>query len=290
MSSQVCRKDKAIGCMLGAVIGDALGATLEFSQRDIHPTVDTLVGGGVFDLPKGGWTDDTSMSLAIADSLISSKCFNPREVQDNFVAWKNDEKFSYDDRGCFDIGITTYEALYKYEEDNTTPFTGLTSKMSSGNGSIMRLSPIFTFYANDRVSGTGVAVEQSNLTHANALCLEYCKKCSEVVYDAFTGKLHTDILSQQHVHRDEVWSDGFVVNTYNASCWAISQTTNFKDALILAVNLAGDADTVGAVTGMFAGALYGLKGIPEDWVNDLVMSSDIVKTAEELFDCEKLLD
>lgn len=277
-------RNKAIGCMIGTVIGDALGTTLEFSRRDVHPPLTDIIGGGVFDLPKGGWTDDTSMSLAVADSLLSSKGFNPTQIQDNFLAWRDEDKFSYD-RGCFDIGITTYEAISRYAQDKSNPFVGSTEVMSAGNGSIMRLAPVFTFYSSDRKLGTQVSVDQSRLTHSHPLCLEYCGKCAEVVYDAFNGNLHKDILTQKDTIRDDVWSDGFVVNTYNASCWAISQTTNFRDALLLAVNLAGDADTVGAVTGMFAGALYGFDNIPKDWVEVIIMSDEILGISEKLFEC-----
>lgn len=274
-------KNKATGTVIGSIIGDALGVPLEFSRRDSKPKVTDMVGGGVFNLPIGGWTDDTSMTLALMKSLIDNKGFNPFDVQDNFLAWRDDGCFSYN--GCFDIGVTTYEALEAYGEDKTTPFTGLTHKMSAGNGSIMRLSPVFCFYSKEQEKGRYVAVEQSKLTHAHPLCLEYSLKCADVVYEAFNGKLHQDILSQKGVHRDGVWSNGYVVNTYKAACWAISQTDNFKDALILAVNLADDADTVGAVTGMFAGALYGVDDIPKEWVDCLVWSKEIVDEVDLLY-------
>lgn len=274
-------KNKAVGAVIGSIVGDALGVPLEFSRRDVKPKVINMLGGGVFNLPVGGWTDDTSMTLALMKSLTDNKGFNPVSVQQNFLSWRDDGCFSYD--GCFDIGVTTYEALESYSKDKVSPFTGLTHKMSAGNGSIMRLSPVFCFYSKDREQGSRIAVEQSKLTHAHPLCLEYSLKCAEVVYDAFNGKLHQDILSQKGVHRDEVWSNGYVVNTYNAACWAISQTDNIKDALILAVNLADDADTVGAVTGMFAGALYGAESIPKEWVESLVWSKEILEDVELLY-------
>lgn len=273
-------KNKAIGTVVGSIVGDALGAPLEFSRRDVKPKVTSMLGGGVFNLPIGGWTDDTSMILAAMKSLIDSRGFNPSNMQENFLSWRDSGCFSY--AGCFDIGVTTYEALGVYSEDKTTPFVGLTHKMSAGNGSIMRLSPTFCFYSEDRQQGSKVAVEQSKLTHSNPLCLEYSGKCADVVYDAFEGRIHQDILTQRKIHRDDVWSNGFVVSTYNAACWAISQTDNFKDALILAVNLADDADTVGAVTGMFAGALYGFDSIPEEWVDSLVWSKEILEEVDML--------
>ena len=274
-------KNKAMGTVIGSIIGDALGVPLEFSRRDSKPKVTEMVGGGVFNLHIGGWTDDTSMILALMKSLIDNKGFNPNSAQNNFLSWRDEGSFSHS--GCFDIGVTTYEALEAYSNDKTTPFTGLEHKMSAGNGSIMRLSPIFCFYVNDREQGSRIAIEQSKLTHKHPLCLEYSLKCADVIYEAFNGKLHQDILSQKGVHRDEVWSNVYVVNTYNAACWAISQTDNFKDALILAVNLADDADTVGAVTGMFAGALYGFESIPEEWVESLVWSKEILEEVEMLY-------
>lgn len=288
-------EDKLKAVFIGSVIGDALGTTLEFSTRDRHPHITDIVGGGVFQLPRGAWTDDTSMSLALAYSLVECKGYNPTDIMDRFLAWR--DKGSYSHTGtCFDIGITNNEALTRYrrkqkkvtkafskdEVFRADPYCGDASEYSAGNGSIMRISPLIAYCKGDVDLCLQLVVDQSRLTHKHHLCLEYCKKLVHTVHKALQGELSDDILTQKGKHRDKVDSDGFVVNTYNAACWAVANTDNFKDAMLLAVNLAGDADTVGCVTGMIAGALYGLENIPKDWIDCLVWKDEILTLADKL--------
>lgn len=265
---------RALGTTLGLVVGDALGTTLEFAPRDVYAPVTHMVGAGPFNLPRGGWTDDTSMALALGDALLEKGAFDPHVTQQRFLSWYRNGAFSHNGR-CFDIGGTTAAALRRYEQDPTNPYQGSTAPHTAANGGIMRLAPVFTFYADDRTTGTQVAIDQSRLTHAHPLCLEYAQRCADVVYDAFEGKRHPDLDAFKHRPRAQVKSGGFVKDTYEAACWAIGTTTTFKDALIKAVNLAGDADTVGAVTGMLAGALYGIEEIPSEWLSEILWSLEI---------------
>lgn len=276
-------KNRSLGTFIGLIVGDALGTTLEFQKRDSHPMHTEIKGGGVFNLPLGGWTDDTCMALAVADALITDKNYNAETVAQNFLNWYQNGAYSFNQK-CFDIGRTTAQALRKYKANSTTPYHGLTDADSSGNGGIMRLAPIFTFFHANQELGQRAAIDQSLITHASLLCKEYAKKSSQIVYSAFRSERHSDFEKFQHLKRDEVKSTGYVVDTYEAACWAIAQTSSFEDALILAVNLAGDADTVGAVTGMFAGAIYGLSNIPIRWRDSLILSKELHNTAELLFE------
>lgn len=274
---------RAIGTFIGLVVGDALGTTLEFSSRDAH-TVTEMVGGGPFDLLPGGWTDDSSMAIAIGESLAQEREWNPIRTMEEFILWAEEGKYSHTG-DCFDIGRATYAALDRYVRDPISPYCGSTAEQSAGNGSIMRLAPIFTFYAvkSLRDSGKSVAIDQSLLTHAHPDCLKYCGKCADVVYTAFEGKRHPDLEKFGARDRSEVDSSGYVVATYEAACWAVGSTDNFRDAVLAAVNLGGDADTVGAVAGMFAGALYGWDSIPKGWRESIQWSNCIHDLAERLW-------
>ncbi len=153
-------QDRARGALLGLAVGDALGTTLEFTERDRKPHHTEMTGGGPFGLEPGQWTDDTSMALALADSLVERRGFDPRDLMTRFVAWR--KKGDYSCTGtCFDIGITTQRALTTFQRTGE-PFAGSTALDDAGNGSIMRLAPavLFTLQADDdrdasAGSGTG---------------------------------------------------------------------------------------------------------------------------------------
>ncbi|MBB1127204.1 ADP-ribosylglycohydrolase family protein [Thiospirillum jenense] len=263
--------DKAKGAFFGAICGDALGTTLEFCPRiyEEEKKIREIVGGGQFNLPAGGWTDDTAMALCIAESLVKNQGYHPASIMRNFASWMTTGEFSFNHRRV-DIGVTTSQAISHYLTDPSTPYHGLNDEDSQGNGSIMRLSPIFTYYRHDAIEGTRVAMDQSLLTHAHPTCVEYCKKCADVVYLAYQNQFHTDVLTHKTTRYQDVKSRGFVIDTYNAACYALGNSHSFEEAVVLAVNLGDDADTVGAVTGMFAGAYYGYSNIPERWVSKLL--------------------
>ena len=181
-------ENQAIGSFLGLAIGDALGTTLEFSQ---NPTEDRskwhrhITGGGPFQLPAGGWTDDTSMALAMAEAIVSQGQFDANAVADNFVAWWQDGKFSCQ-RECFDIGFTTSEALARFNANanNANPYQGSTAPSTSGNGGIMRLVPTVIANLHDQNKAVTESVLQSRITHASPECDLYAGLLAQVLVAA----------------------------------------------------------------------------------------------------------
>jgi len=157
--------DRARGALLGLAVGDALGTTIEFQPRDSYPKQTEMTGGGPFNLEAGQWTDDTSMALALADSLIAHPLFDATDLMDRFVRWRTKGEYSCNGK-CFDIGITTAEALSRYREDGN-PFAGATDEESAGNGSLMRLSPVALVALHEpgegsiRISGVNRLAAQS---------------------------------------------------------------------------------------------------------------------------------
>ncbi len=292
--------DRAIGALLGLAVGDALGTTIEFCARDTRPHHTEMVGGGAFRLQAGQWTDDTAMALALADSLLASDAFDPADLMRRFVDWWR--KGAYSCTGsCFDIGTTTRAALARFEK-TADPLSGSKDETQAGNGSLMRLAPVALFAYPDHANAVELARSQSRTTHAAPQAVDACGFFAQVLLEAIAGA-HRRVLEPRSwpghravaavaeggwrtKPRGAISSKGYVVSTLEAALWCVGNTENFEDALILAVNLGDDADTVGAVTGQLAGALYGASAIPRRWLEPLAWRERIEGTARALFRAE----
>ena len=290
-------EDRAIGALLGLAVGDALGTTLEFSRRDAHSPVLDMVGGGPFCLKPGEWTDDTSMALCLADSLVAKGGLHETDLLDRFVNWWLQGENSVNGY-CFDIGGTTGQALSHYLEHQRPIGEGPDDKYQAGNGSLMRLAPVAIFAAPDLGAAARLAARQSLTTHANAVAAEACALFASMLVEAMCGQGKDEVLRPRAAAqtdlkdvasgawrakpREAISSSGYVVHTLEAALWCVERTDNFVDAVVLAVNLGDDADTVGAVTGQLAGALYGRSGIPARWLDVLAWREDIEQRAISL--------
>lgn len=273
--------DRLKGMFFGLFVGDALGTTLEFKDRDTYNHITDMVGGGPFRLKPGEWTDDSSMALALAKTLIDH---DPKdrtgfriELLKNFTRWYRKGEFSHNGR-CFDIGNTTSGAINRFiKSKGNEPYPASIDPMDSGNGGIMRLAPAvvyaYSHYTKDP-SGESMVLSgiQSETTHASPDCMFIARRmglCLSHLIEGYEWDNHKLFTGDRPKTRDEVKSDGYVINTWRAAGWAVDETTNFRDALLLAVNLGDDADTVGAVAGQLAGARYGFNAIPTEWVDVL---------------------
>lgn len=290
------KMDRAVGAFVGLAVGDALGTTLEFSRRDSHPPLTDMIGGGPFGLQPGEWTDDTSMALCLAESLLANDGFDPADLMQRFVRWWQHGENSVNGR-CFDIGITTRNALARYQKSGN-PLAGDTDPMTAGNGSIMRLAPVVLRWFHDPAAAIDIAALQSRTTHGAPAAVEGCRLLAEILLDlvesgdkavlrasrASAEPLLAGIAagSWMSKDRDQIHSSGYVVETLEAAMWAVSEGEDFREALLLAVNLGGDADTVGAVAGQIAGALWGVSGIPAEWRNRLAWGFRIEDLAAKL--------
>ena len=271
--------DRALGCLFGLAIGDAVGTTLEFAQRDQRPPVVDMVGGGPFGLEPGQWTDDTSMALCLADSLIARDRLDPHDLMTRFVRWWRHGENSANDR-CFDIGDTTRAALARFVADGN-PQAGSTDPNTAGNGSIMRLAPVALRWRDNPERAIAMARAQSRTTHAAPAAVGGCAFLAEILLDAIATGDRQEVLKHRSSDdslinpvarrswkgkaRDAIRSDGYVVHTLEAALWSVDRTGSFEEAILTAANLADDADTVAAVAGQIAGGLYGMSGIPAAW-------------------------
>ena len=288
-------KDRLLGSFLGLAIGDAVGTTVEFRARDTFEPVTDMVGKGPFNLPAGYFTDDTSMALCLAESLIEHPQLDRSDLLNRFSKWYREGVNSPTGR-CFDIGTTTRSAIVNWEK--TGSVMNNTGPWDAGNGSIMRLAPAVIKYHNDRDKAIATAIMQSETTHGSVEACDSCDLLAGVLLTAFVTDDKNAVLnidSQDHwadsvkniitmldVSRDEVRSSGYVIHTLHAALWSFKNTDNFRDAILFATNLGEDADTVAAVTGQIAGAFYGMSGIPIMWLDKLYDTARFIELVDKL--------
>ena len=280
-------EDQALGSIIGLAVGDALGTTLEFG-RNPSPDRTTwhkeVIGGGPFDLPTGAFTDDTSMALALMQSYLDAGDFDPELCGQYFIDWWRDGAFSSSGR-CFDIGMATQNALYRFERrcKGDSPYVGDTDAFTSGNGGIMRLAPSVVANHTDLKVSVDEARKQSAITHQSPECLLYAELLAKVLWhgDPFIPDVEPYVLPDSTDWND-LLSGGYVKETFQCAMWCARNTESFEECLLHAVNKRYDADTVGAVAGQIAGAMYGYKSIPLRWLERIYWHEDIVVKAKEL--------
>ena len=305
MTIRESMNDCKAGALLGLAIGDALGAAVEFMSPGTFAPVTDYRAGGPHRLKPGEWTDDTSMALALANSIAAAGWeLNDQAVR--YVRWWQHGEYSVNGR-CFDIGHTTRTALENFKLSRDARKSGPRYERSSGNGSIMRLAPVPIAYAHlfpDRVDELGrLAVESSLPTHGSPQCLSACRYFALVLAGLIHGvpreevlspewpplsaletaaPLHPDIAavaagSFRHKRPPQIVGTGYVVQSLEAALWAFHSAGDFREAVLAAVNLGDDADTTGAVCGQLAGACWGQAGIPQEWLSGLARRDMIEK-------------
>lgn len=283
--------NRAQGCLAGLAVGDALGTTLEFTSPGSFEPLTDMIGGGPFRLKAGQWTDDTSMALCLADSLIQCGGFDLRDQADQFVRWWQEGHMSSSKAGCFDIGNTVSSALSRFMKAGE-PASGSTDPYSAGNGSIMRLAPIPIYFGN-LSEAIHYAAESSRSTHQAPACLDACRYLGGILWALIHGVTKEEVLAPFYHPAGETWDgmdpaiaaiaagsfkekeppeirgSGYVVQSLEAALWAFHRSSTFEEGALLAVNLGEDADTTGAIFGQLGGAHYGLDGIPAKWLEKL---------------------
>lgn len=289
--------DKAKGLLLGLAVGDAVGTTLEFQPRDSFHITD-MVGGGPFNLKPGEWTDDTSMALCLAETYIENNFCDTKLFRRKLISWYKSGHNS-SNGVCFDIGNATRYALEQVIK-NGPDWIGNTSPDTAGNAALIRHAPVAIFRRKSFIDGWRDAKSQSTATHRAPESINSCQYLNLILHYLLNGYGKDEALSPHKMslmvriliinageykekHRDQIRSSGYVIDTLEAALWAVWHTDNFKDAILLAANLADDADSVAATAGQLAGALYGLSGIPKEWVDKIVQKDRILSMAEELF-------
>ena len=287
--------------IIGLAIGDAMGVPLEFYMREklMQNPKTEMLGYGSHNVPKGSWSDDTSMTLATIDAIIKDKKINCETIATNFLEWMKNAKYTPIDR-VFDIGRTCLRAIARFEDkQNVAEKCGGNSEMDNGNGSLMRILPITYYCYCQRLTEPEIyeTVEKvSSITHRHEISIMGCfiyviygiellnsknltqayKKIKAIEYDKYfsqdTIRRYERVL-KNNINKyslDEIKSTGFVVDTLEATLWVLLNTNSYNQAIIGAINLGNDTDTVGACVGGLAGIYYGQESINQSWKNDLL--------------------
>ncbi len=299
MNSFTLQEDRAIGALVGLAVGDALGAPVEFCRRDTFEPVSEMRAGGNFRLPAGAWTDDTAMALCLAESLIEHPEIDTKDLLDRFCRWAGQGE-NTSTGVCVGIGQNTLRVLGNFHRTGTL-LAPETRQKSDGNGAAMRLAPVAIRHWNNSIVVRRTAVLQSRTTHYSEISAGACECLASILAALIEGVTWSDAIfaaknsswpeEVQSIvnedwsarNRDSISSSGFVVHTLEAALWAVETTSSFEDALIKAVNLGDDADSVGAVTGQLAGARYGRRAIPDRWTKHLHSLGEIEVLAKALF-------
>ncbi|WP_259754661.1 ADP-ribosylglycohydrolase family protein [Pseudomonas sp. GCEP-101] len=295
MSAQLELSDRYTGCLLGLACGDAVGTTLEFTNRASLTPISDMVGCGPFGLKPGQWTDDTSMALCLGESLLTCNGFDARDQMTRYLNWWQWGYWSATGE-CFDIGMTVRQALSTFQETGEA-FAGSTDPATAGNGSIMRLAPVVLYYYPDLREVSAAAAQSSRTTHGATEAVESCQLLAQVLANALAGQSKDELLtlsperysepairelaagSFRHKRREDVRGTGYCIASLEASLWCFWSTNSYAAAVLEASNLGDDADTTAAITGQIAGAYYGKQGIPAHWLARLHQRADIEEMA-----------
>ena len=294
----ITSKIKAV--MIGHAVGDALGVPVEFCSREElkQKPVTDMQGYGTYPVPAGAWSDDTSMSIAALESLADGK-IDYEEIMTNFVKWLSLDEYT-PTGSAFDVGHTCLCAIRNHLQHPELPATecGEDGEYTNGNGALMRIHP-FVLYAYTKGmkydDWTEMIRSASALTHAHERsklgCLIYAFILFHLLGDPNKNVVWTALRrAEAHLRdnpeishyarlfdsdfaklpEDEIKSTGYVVDTLEAAVWCLLTTDSYRDCVLKAVNLGGDTDTVAAVAGGLAGALYGYEGIPGEWRETLI--------------------
>ena len=259
--NEITTRDRFRGCLLGLAAGDALGTTLEFMSRDeVEPI------------------DDTSMALCLATSLIERCGFDAVDQMQRYVRWWQDGYLSSNGY-CFDIGITTANALSRFVENSEDPYAGSSDPFEAGNGSLMRLAPVPMYFAGEPAEAIGRSADSSRTTHGAREAIDACRYFGGLLVGALCGVDKGTLLSAGYCPVVDLWNErpladkiaaisdgsfksksrsevrggGYVVETLEAMLWAFHNTEDFEEGALLVVNLGDDADTTGAIYGQIAG-------------------------------------
>ncbi|MBU3682305.1 MAG: ADP-ribosylglycohydrolase family protein [Flavobacterium sp.] len=291
--------------LFGVCVGDALGVPVEFESRDFlkkNPVV-KMQSGGVHGQVEGVWSDDSSLTFCLAETIAEG--YNINLLAEKFIAWKYNAYWTATGE-VFDIGNATSCAISNLSKGISPIEAGGKNESDNGNGSLMRILPLVLLLKDlpieDRFKLTG---EVSSITHAHhrsiLACFYYLEFALQLmkgedkfkiyedlkikVLDFFNSNIdcqkeafHFDRLLKENIYElleDSILSSGYVIHTLEASIWCLLTTDSYNEAVLRAVNLGEDTDTTGAVTGGLAGLLYGRESIPEEWINTIKGKNEI---------------
>lgn len=307
-------REKVQSGLLGFAVGDALGVPVEFRNRSVlqNNKIKDMLGYGSHNVPEGTWSDDTSLTIATMDSISQKGIIDYDDIMSRFYEWFINAKYTATDE-LFDIGITTRNAIENYVKGVPAIGCGPSGFRENGNGSLMRMLP-FAFYLHEnKMTDYNEMVfinNASSLTHGHEISMLGCEIYVDYINNILNGmdkekalqSLNKDKYLQfyssevvdcykrifdnsfKNLKINDIKSSGYVVDSLEASLWCTINSDNFEDAVIKAVNLGEDTDTIGAITGSLNGIIYGLNSIPKRWLDKLKKKDYLEEIANNYVD------
>ncbi|KZX13458.1 ADP-ribosyl-[dinitrogen reductase] glycohydrolase [Methanobrevibacter oralis] len=284
----------------GLIVGDALGVPVEFKLREYletHPVTD-MIGYGTYNQPPGTFSDDSSMTIATMASIVNKKAIDYEDIQHEFSLWIFKSKYTpYGE--TFDFGNTTSYALMKYKQGIPALECGCGDERDNGNGSLMRILPLafipdIDYETIENVSGLTHSHERSKIS-----CVFYILIAKSMLENDLSINEHVKLAgdkiksyyknSNELHHFNRIFNDniktvssrGYVIDTFESVIYCLKNTDNYKDAVLKAVNLGGDTDTIAAICGGLAGIYYGFDDIPIDWLRQITKIDKVYSLCEK---------
>lgn len=276
--------DRALGAFIGLAVGDALGVPLSGLQRDQTPKIISMKGGGIVTLLPGEVTSHTKLAMILATEIVNKKSLDGIMVMRSFSEWSGSGM-------CTDISIPVLESIQAFKHSGRIDHPNITA---ADSGSLTRVAPVAIAFRSSALDCATNAKRQSDLTHGHFIPAELCSHLAVGLRNAIYGvgkdrtlagfdALSVKVGKWRDLDRDKVKSTPLAIDAIKAALWSVDSSNNFEEALIMAVNLAGDSSTVGAITGQLAGAIFGYSNIPARWIRPLMVHNSIVELTERLF-------
>ena len=300
--------------LLGTAVGDALGLPVQFLEREVvaKNPITTMEGLDQFNIPAGTWSDNTSLSFCLAESLCNGYDLN--DIINKFTKWMYEDYWTPANE-TFDINYINYFAIVNLRNNGSPHVAGIDNKRGNSDGSLMRILPLVPYILNmEEENRFRIIKEISSLTYRHsgsilaciALCefaiqyinLQSVEEAYQTMQQTILQLLKRDMFIEEDIpfkrlvglsyeefkaiELKDIHSTEYVIDTLEASLWCIFNTTSYKDAVLKAVNLGDDANTVGAITGGLAGIIYGYDTIPPEWLEVLAKKDDIIELADKL--------
>lgn len=298
---------KIIDSLVGHVIGDAIGTPVEFFMRKYlqeNKVTEMLGNIGQHSEPVGAWSDDTSMELALIDSIINTKKIDYNDIMNNFLLWIEKGKYTPTNH-AFGVGRCCLKAIYNYKKGTKPLECGNLEEQHMSNGSLMRILPIALYSYSKRIpleEIEKITKDVCSLTHRQDAVQLACYMYVMFIIDLLNGldketaylnlrtrnynykkeslQLYSRLINDdiRKLTLDEINSSGYVVDTLEASLWCLLKNNTYEDTIIEAINLGQDTDTIAGISGAMAGIIYGYDNIPQRWLDKLLHKDYLFNT------------
>jgi ADP-ribosyl-[dinitrogen reductase] hydrolase len=288
LSAAQALRARFLGALLGLAVGDACAAATQYRRPGSFPPVGDLLGGGPFDLPRGGWSDDTAMALCLAESLIECEGFDARDQVARYRRWQQEGYLSATGQ-CLGISASTARAL-ALAEWRHRPYAGAHDPQALDPEPLSRVAPVAMYYFADPISAAQYAAEAARTTCQAPGVLTACRALAAALHASLSGEARAVILARAGealgpaaaARRSARRAARTAPAALAAALEAFGRTTSFREAVLASANLGGNCDVVAAVCGAIAGAHYTQGAIPTLWRNSLMKLQLIESAADRL--------